>query len=248
MSTEAQARPSRYSTRLKNRFPVAERTMAFQFEKPPHFSFRPGQWIDITLLHPSEADAKGNVRGFSIVSAPYEDMLMIATRMRDTAFKRELARMPLGTEVQIEGPGGSLALHNNSARAAVFLAGGIGITPIRSILLRAAKEKLPHRIFLFYSNHRPEDSPFLDELMALQRENLNFTLIATMTRMNESSRPWTGARGRIDQEMLSRYVSAEKSPIYYVVGPPGMVNATRDLLVQTGVDEDDIRTEDFSGY
>jgi ferredoxin-NADP reductase len=132
---------------LKNRFSVAERTTAFQFEKPTNFIFRPGQWIDITLLNPAETDAEGNVRGFSIASAPYEHTLMVATRMRDTAFKRELAKVPLDTEVKIVGPGGNLTLHNNSARTAVFLAGGIGVTPIRSIVLHAAKQRLPHRIF-----------------------------------------------------------------------------------------------------
>ena len=98
--------PTTYVVKLKNRFPVAERTMAFQFEKPANLIFRPGQWIDITLLNPAETDAEGNVRGFSIASAPYEDTLMVATRMRDTAFKRELARVPLNTEVKISGPGG----------------------------------------------------------------------------------------------------------------------------------------------
>ena len=139
--------PITYLVKLKNRFSVAERTTAFQFEKPTNFIFRPGQWIDITLLNPAETDAEGNVRGFSIASAPYEHTLMVATRMRDTAFKRELAKVPLNTEVKIVEPGGNLTLHNNAARTAVFLAGGIGVTPIRSIVFHAAKQRLPHRIF-----------------------------------------------------------------------------------------------------
>src|SRR3984893_5708253 len=98
--------PTTYVVKLKNRFPVAERTMAFQFEKPANFVFKAGQWIDITLLNPAETDAEGNVRGFSIASAPHEDFLMVATRMRDTAFKRELVKVLLNTEVKIVGPGG----------------------------------------------------------------------------------------------------------------------------------------------
>jgi ferredoxin-NADP reductase len=160
-----------YLVKLKNRFPVAERTMAFQFEKPANFIFRPGQWIDITLLNPAETDAEGNVRGFSIASAPYEDTLMVATQMRDTTFKRQLAKIALNTEFKIAGPGGNLTLHNNIARTAVFLAGGIGVTPIRSILFHAAKQRLPHRILFFFSNRRPEDAPFLADLQALQKEN-----------------------------------------------------------------------------
>jgi ferredoxin-NADP reductase len=91
-------------------------------------------------------------------------------------------------------------------RTAVFLAGGIGITPFRSIVFRAAKEKLPHRIFLFYSNRRPEDAPFLDELQAVERENPNYKLIASMTEMSKSQRPWQGEAGLIDKEMLARHL------------------------------------------
>ena len=80
---------------------------------------------------------------------------MVATRMRDTAFKCASKVMPVGAAVQIEGPTGVLTLHSDAARAAVFLCGGIGITPFRSIAFGAAKEHLPHRIFLFYSNRRP---------------------------------------------------------------------------------------------
>jgi ferredoxin-NADP reductase len=246
MST--QVSPTTIAVKLKNRFSVAERTIAFQFEKPTGFVFKPGQWIDITLINPSQTDVKGNVRGFSIASAPFEGSLMAVTRLRDTAFKRELATMPLGTAVKIEGPGGNLALHNNPERTAVFLAGGIGITPIRSILLRAAREKLLHRIYLFFSNRRPEDAPFLEELQALQQQNRNYTLIGTMTQMAKSHSRWDGETGYINQKMLAKYIKDAKSPIYYVVGPPKMVKGLRTMLNLVGVDDDDIRTDEFSGY
>lgn len=138
-----------FLAKLKSREDVAEGTMAFRFEKRASFAFTAGQFIDIDLLAPSETDAEGNTRGFSVSSAPYEDTIMITTRLRDTAFKRVLKTMPLDTEVKIEGPFGNLRLHNDVKRAAVFLAGGIGITPFRSILLDAANRKLPHRLFSF---------------------------------------------------------------------------------------------------
>jgi ferredoxin-NADP reductase len=156
-----------FTAKLKSREEVAERTMAFRFERPDGWTFKAGQFIDMTLLDPSETDAEGNTRGFSIASAPHEETLMVATHMRDTAFKRVLKTLPLETAVKIEGPFGNLTLHNNAARPAVMLAGGIGVTPFRSILYRAAKERLPHRISLFYSNRRPEDAPFLEALRTL---------------------------------------------------------------------------------
>ena len=237
-----------FMSKLKDRKEVAERTIAFRFEKPSGWTFKAGQFIDMTLLDPSETDPEGNTRGFSIASGPHEEMLMVATRIRDTAFKRVLKTMPIGTAVKIEGPSGDLTLPNNSNRAVVLLAGGIGITPFRSMLVRAAKEKLAHRIFLFYSNRRPEDAPFLEELQILERENSNYKLIASMTEMEKSRRTWSGETGLINQEMLTRHLKGVGTLIYYIAGPPAMVKGLHEMLNKAGVDDDDIRTEEFSGY
>ncbi len=246
MSTAA-ASPG-FMCKLKDRQEVAEGTMSFRFEKPPGWKFKAGQYLDMTLLDPSETDSEGNVRSFSIASGPHEDTLMVATRMRDTAFKRVLKTMPLGTAVKVEGPSGDLTLQNNSARAAVFLAGGIGITPFRSMICRAAKERLPHRIFLFYSNRRPEDAPFLAELQNLEKDNPKYKLIASMTEMAKSHRPWNGETGFINQEMLGRHLNGAASPVYYIAGPPAMVKGLHEMLNKAGTDDDDIRIEEFSGY
>ena len=235
-------------SKLVSRHEVAERTSEFRFAKPSNWTFKAGQYLDMTLLDPPETDTEGNTRTFSIASSPGEETLMVATRMRNTAFKRVLNTMTLGTAVKIEGPSGNLTLHNNVKRAAVFLAGGIGITPFRSIVFRAAEEKLPHRIFLFYSNRRPEDAPFLDELKSLGKDNPNYTLIATMTEMAKSHRSWNGETGQIDKEMLARYLKDAVSPIYYVAGPPEMVKGLLTMINEAGVDEDDIRSEEFAGY
>ena len=237
-----------YLVKLKDRRQVAERTMAFQFEKPEGFTFKAGQAIDMTLINPSETDGEGSGRAFSIASAPDEEMFLVATRMRDTAFKRVLGTLPIGSQVKIEGPFGNLVLHNDQARAGVFLAGGIGITPFRSILRRAAREQLPHRLFLFYANRRPEDSPFLQEVETLQRQNPSYTFVATMTDMSRSDRSWQGETGRINQAMLTKHLKSLASPIYYIAGPPGMVRAMRILLNSMRVDDGDIRTEEFAGY
>jgi ferredoxin-NADP reductase len=246
MSTAAVS-PS-FMSKLKDRKEVAERTIAFRFEKPSGWTFKAGQFIDMTLLDPAETDSEGNTRGFSIASGPHEETLMVATRMRDTAFKRVLKNMPIGTAVKIEGPSGDLTLPNNSKRAVVLLAGGIGITPFRSMLVRAAKEKLPHRIFLFYSNRRPEDAPFLEELQILERENPNYKLIASMTEMEKSQQPWNGETGLINQEMLGRHLKSAETPIYFIAGPPAMVKGLHAMLNKAGVDDDDIRSEEFAGY
>jgi ferredoxin-NADP reductase len=233
--------------KLKDRKEVAEGTMAFRFEKPSGWTFKAGQYLDMTLLDPSETDSEGNVRSFTIASAPHEETLMVATRMRDTAFKRVLRTMPFGTAVKIEGPSGDLILKKDS-RAAIFLAGGIGITPFRSIVHWAAKEKLPNRIVLFYSNRRPEDAPFLAELQSLERDNPKYKVVASMTEMEKSHQPWNGETGLIDREMLARHVKGAALPIYYIAGPPAMVNSLHEMLNKAGVKKNDIRAEEFTGY
>ncbi len=244
-----------FMTKLKSRQEVAEQTMAFRFEKPGNWTFKAGQFVDITLINPPQTDSEGNTRGFSVASAPQEDFLMITTRMRETAFKRALGTAPLDSQVKVEGPFGSLTLHNNVARPAVLLAGGIGITPFRSIVFWAAKEKLKHRIFLFYSNRRPEDAAFLGELQSLEHENPNYRCIPTMTEMEKSKRSWAGEVGPIGYELISTYLKLIPSsplytagPIYYIAGPPAMVGDLRSMLTNSGVDDDDIRSEEFTGY
>jgi ferredoxin-NADP reductase len=237
-----------YRVKLLDHKTVAEGTMAFSFAKPAGFDFKPGQSADLTLLNPPETDAEGNVRTFSIVSAPSENDLTFATRMRDTAFKRVLRNMAPGTEIKLEGPMGSFNLHKNPAKPAVFLAGGVGITPFMSMAREAARQKDPHQIYLFYSNRRPEDAAFLEELDTLQKQNPNFHLISTMAEMEKSKQPWNGERGFIDAAMLKRHLPSLSGPIYYVAGPPAMVAAMRDMLAKAGVDEDDVRAEDFAGY
>lgn len=222
--------------------------MAFHFEKPPGFAFKAGQAIAWTLLDPPETDDEGATRNFTIASAPVEADLMIATRMRDSAFKRVLKTMPLGTEVRIVGPFGSLILHPDAARPAVFLAGGIGITPFRSMLRQAAEQKLPHQLFLFYSNRRPEDAAFLEELEELEKENINYKVIGTMTDMARSNRVWRGETGFINQEMLTKYIGDLAAPVYYIAGPPAMVAAMRLALSKANIADDNVRAEEFSGY
>jgi ferredoxin-NADP reductase len=237
-----------HQVRLKRKEDVAEGTMAFYFEKPAGFQFKAGQYLDMTLLDPPETDSEGNVRSFSIASAPHEETLMVATRMRDSAFKRVLKAIPIGTAVKIEGPSGDLILQKDLTCAAVFLAGGIGITPFRSIVHWAAKEKLPQRVFLFYSNRRPEDAAFLADLQSLERDNPKYKLIASMTEMEKSRQPWNGETGFINQETLARHLKGAASPIYYIAGPPAMVKGLHEMLSKAGINDDDIRMEEFAGY
>ncbi len=229
--------------------------MAFRFERPAGWEYKAGQFVDITLLQPPETDSKGNVRGFSIASAPHEQTIMVATRMRNSAFKRVLASMPLHSAVSIEGPFGDLVLHRHGRRPAIMLAGGIGVTPFYSIAQQAAHEQLPHRIVLFHSNHRPEDAPFLLDLTQLAMWNANYLYVPTMTAPGLPRWQWRGEIGLIRPEMLSKHLHVQKGSdpslagaMYYLAGPPAMVADMRKMLLDWGADADNIRVEEFAGY
>jgi ferredoxin-NADP reductase len=237
-----------HKIKLKSRTEVAFDTMAFHFEKPPHFKFTPGQAGDFTLIDPPETDKEGDKRSFSLAAAPYEEDLFIATRMRDSAFKRSLHTIPLGTELTLEAPWGELTLHDDHSIPAVLLTGGIGITAMRSIILQAAHDKRRQKITLFYSNHKPEDTAFLGDLHHAQEQNPHFHLIATMTKQHESIVPWDGETGTIDQAMLTRFLEDLSAPIYYICGPPNMVEAMQKMLKDAGIKQKNIRAENFDGY
>lgn len=233
-------------THLIGKEVIAEGTMLFRLEKPEGFAFRAGQSIDLTLIDPPETDAEGNKRAYSLSSAPYEPELKVAMRMRDTAFKRVLKGMPEGAQMKLDGPFGEMTLHEDATRPAVFLAGGIGVTPFRSMILDALHQGLPHAMYLFYSNRRPEDAAFLTELEDIHAPT--FTFVPTMTAAEGSQVPWQGETGFISAEMLRRHLPQGASPVYYLAGPEAMVTAMRTLLQGAGIVSDDIRYEEFSGY
>jgi len=234
--------------RLLGSEPVAEGTMAFRFARPVGFAHQAGQSAYLSLLSPAETDEQGDARMLTIASAPHEPDLVFATRMRDTAFKRVLKQARPGLLASIEGPNGEMVLHDNPARPAVLLAGGIGVTPFLAMARHAAQERLPHRIFLFYANRRPEDAAFLEELTGLERANRNFRLVATMTAPEKSARSWSGEKGRIDQAMLERHIEDLLEPIYYLAGPPAMTESMRAILEGAGLGAESMRSEDFFGY
>ena len=221
--------------------------MAFQFERPRNFLFKAGQFVDLALLG-ARIGSTGLTHTFSIASSPLAEEIVVATRMRDTAFKRALSTLTIGAEVRIKGPMGSFTLHNKVSRPVVFLAGGIGIAPFLSMISYAALNKLHPPISLFYANRYLEDAAFMDMLRELESSTGNFRFIPTLTRVDNAHREWKGETGRISPEMFSRHISNLQGSICYVAGPLAMVSAARLALNEAGVDEDDIRTEEFAGY
>jgi len=192
-----------YQSTLLGRTEVAEGTMAFQFEKPNDFVFKAGQYIDLTLSDSQPGPSNGLTHTFSIASSPFDEELLVTTRIRNTVFKQAISSLPIGSPVRIEGPMSSFSLHNNTARQAVFLAGGIGIAPFLSMLTYATEEKLQHRIVLFYANRYLEDAAFIDALWRLERDNPRFRFVPTLTRATNNN-GWKERLGISDCKCFSR--------------------------------------------
>jgi ferredoxin-NADP reductase len=212
--------------------------MAFRFTKPPGFVFKPGQAVTLLLTDPPP-EPNSRQRIFSLVSAPFDAELAVATRMREgSAFKRALKSLPPGAKLGLKGPRGVMTLHEDRSRAAVFIAGGIGITPFMSMLRQAAHDRLDQRLLLLCSNRRAEDTPFLAELQALERQSDNFRLLARMTDRD----------GFVDEKAIKQFVGDAAAPIHYLAGPPAMVDAMKALLRGAGVSDADVRSERFYGY
>ncbi len=226
--------------------------MAFTFEKPKAFHFKAGQHVRLTLIDPPETDNEGDSRFFSLASTPQDSELTIAMRMRDTAFKRILNDMPLGSKVRVQilldSPHSAFALHEDVHCPAVFIAGGIGIVPAYSMIKDALQRKLQHQILLLYSNRRLEDSAFLAELVKLADKHPQFKLVSTMTNVSKSDQQWGGLTGRIDEAFIKKYVPDVTKPRYYVSGLPGMTSAMQGVLAACGVPETHIMAEEFSGF
>ena len=227
----------RYTTQLIARAEVAEGTMAFTLERPAGFEFAAGQYITITLPAPRYTDAKGNSRTFSIASSPQEaGGLTFATRMTGSALKRSLAEMPLGAPISIFGPAGDFVMPVDATLPVIFIAGGIGITPFRSMILDAAARRLPHQITLIYSNRNPEGAAYHEELARLAGTWSNLRYLPTMTHAEASQPPWRGERRLVNAEFLREHLGDVTRPRFYLAGPPGLVGAVTEAVLASGRD------------
>lgn len=239
----------RFTSKLRDRLEVAEGTMAFVFDRPNGFDFAAGQYVNLILPNPPHADAEGNRRTFSIASPPYETAaLWVVTRMTGSAMKRSLAEGGLGTPVEILGPAGSFTLHPDASVPAVFIAGGIGITPFRSMVQDAVRRRLPHRITLIYSNRNPQGAAFHEELAQLVKTCPSLTYVPTMTQADKSIPAWSGERRYVNADFLRDHVGDLTAPIFYLAGPPGLVTGLTKVVIEAGGDPSHVQAEEFSGY
>ena len=224
---------------------VAKGTLLVLFAVEDYPDYRPGAYFWVELPDRGHEDEKGLRRHISLVTSPTETGVVgLATRLRDTAFKRTLAELQVGDEVEVEEPKGSFLLPEDTGAEYVFVAGGIGITVFRSMLRYIADEGLPYRVTLVYSNRDRESAAFLDELGELERRIEGLRVVLTMT----DDEGWEGESRRIDAALLRNEVGTLEDKQFLVAGPPAMTDAVVEGLHAAGVSEDRVLAGKFSGY
>ena len=232
---------------VKDKHEVAKGTLFVTFDLlGEQVDFQPGQYFFVTLPDLGYQDERGLRRHITAVTSPNEKgVLGLATRLRDTAFKKTLREVSPGAEVEVEPPKGKFVLPEDTSRPLVFIAGGIGITVFRSMLTYIREEALPYRITLIYSNRDRESTAFLEELEELDRELPDFRLILTMT----DDPDWSGETRRIDATFCKEYVEGDLNQYTFMVaGPPAMAEGVQAELAEAGVDEANVTADSFSGY
>jgi len=232
---------------IKEKREVAKGTLLVTFDLlGAEVEIAPGQYFFVTLPDVGHDDDKGLRRHFTVVTPPWDSSVLgFATRMRDSAFKRSLAELPVGAEVDVEPPKGSFGLPEDSSRPLVFVAGGIGITVFRSMLLHIREQGLPHKVTLIYSNRDRESTAFLDELRELEGANSNLRLVFTMTE----DPGWEGESRKIDSAFFRDCLGEDLGEsTFLVAGPPGMVEGMQKALAEAGVADENVVAERYSGY
>lgn len=234
-----------YQLKLLERLERSPGLMEFRFEKPPTFTFIPGQYGGFTLIDPDETDAGGITRRFTLLSTPQDPYLAIATRIQASAYKRVLNTLDIGQSIKFAGPTGNFILHEDVNTPAVFLAGGIGITPFHSMICDLHQRNQSRPITLFYGMRSIEDVAYLDELQQWLTHMSQGKLIATIATPNAA---WKSETGFITDDMIHRHVKDLDTSVYYACGSPAMVNAMRNALSDLNIPIDRIKVEDFPGY
>ena len=224
-------------------------------DKTIPFNYTAGQFafFDIGGVY---NDPKGPIRHFTISSSPTENFIMFSTRIRDSPYKKRLSTLEEGSRVKVRGPEGQFVLHEDYSKPAVFLSGGIGVTPFRSMIKYATDKQLPLRIVMFDSNRNRDNILFKQEFDDYANINKNLKIIYTISdggqqQSSSTANDWKGEYGRIDKAMILKYLDTNmlNNSIFYICGPPAMLKAMQSLLQdELEIPKERIKVEEFTGY
>jgi len=230
-----------YQSKITKKIRIGPDITLVETDKPKGFKFQAGQFVKLALPQLDNQPDNGNWRWLSLASAPYEKKLLYLYLEGPSDFKKKLEA---GRPVAISQPLGNFQPPQSADQPVVFLAGGVGIAPIRSIILQAIQKKDSRPMWLFYSNSQPARTAFLAEFENLK--NPAFHFVPTMSKP-ETASDWSGEKGRISLPMLKRHLEDYQHSTYLVVGSPNFVGDMVKMLEKSGVSQINIQTEKFIG-
>ncbi len=234
-----------YTLTLVAKKTVAQNTLELEFQKPEGFLYVAGQYGGFTLLNPTETDAKGNTRRFSLMSAPHESTLKIVTRIQQSSFKRELNKLEAGSTIKFAGPTGNFLLSDTDKKPIILIAGGIGIAPFYSMIKETLLHEPTRDIILFYGNQTLQDSAYIEALETLAKKHASFKFVLTLAN---PAADWAGNIGYITDDLIIKNTPDYANQLYYVCGSPAMVQAMQQVLAEIEIPAEHIKVEDFPGY
>ncbi len=235
-----------FTLTLKKRETVADGTELFAFEKPADFSFEAGQYVAFLLPKLIAPDNRAGVRSLSISSAPYEEELYFTVRKSESGFKQTLFSLKPGdTALATKAIGHFTLSHAADDLPIIFLVGGIGITPVRSILKQAEHDGSDRSFTLLYSNRFEKDAAFHEEMKNLKLSH--FRYVTTLSQETTPCAETNEERGYICEEMLRKYVPEVTNAWYYLVGAPAFIEAMEKTLTEMGVAKDRQVCDPFTG-
>lgn len=237
-------RKQKFQITLKNKTEIASLIYGFWFERKTRFNFLPGQFLEWTLYH-QKADNRGIKRYFTIASSPTEKDILLATKIssKPSTFKQNLKNLEKGKEISVSKPQGDFVLPQNIEQKLVFIAGGIGITPFRSMIKYLIDKGLKRDIILFYAANLSEEFSFKDIL-----EKSEIKTVYIISDQNKVPENWQGEIGYLNEVIIKKHVPDWPERLFYVSGPEPMVQAINDLLVKIGIPPAQIKKDYFPGY
>jgi glycine betaine catabolism B len=211
-----------------------------RFRKPDKFSYLPGQWILVTLGNKNEQ----KIKPLSLSSSPTENFLEITKKLTSHDFSNALDALKVGDKALLKGPYGNLTFQGEYDKICM-LSGGIGITPLRSMIRYSTDMGLKTDLALIYSNRYENNIAFEDDFKRMQVLNPNFKMIITITKPSPN---WKGLTGRINGKMIKDVVPDYIDRIFFIVGPKPMVDTMKSTLSEIGLSEKQVKYEYFTGY
>jgi ferredoxin-NADP reductase len=239
---------ARYLLRLEARTQLAPDIYDFRFTSDRRLRFRPGQYLEWTLGH-SRPDSRGNRRYFTIASSADERDVRIGVKCHPAAssFKRSLLAMRPGNEIVASQLAGEFVLPANRREKLVFMAGGIGITPFRSMIRHLLDHNEERRITVLYSNRTAPEIVYTDVLEEA-RNRLGIKTVYTLTDPRSVPPDWEGGTGRVDAEMIASTVPDYHERTFYLSGPRSLVVGFEEVLRNIGIPKSRIKTDFFPGF